>query len=454
MFTGQDERDSYNLIGRISPGGVGEPPVIGDLEMLRAYYKNPWMRAVTHRISYAVGSTEWQLYTVKQGGKTVRARDVQRATTYKTRQKLLAGYKAAGELVPITDHPFIEAIDNPNPFMVGLTMRRLDCLYKDLLGESFLLKERNAVGMISGFWPIPPNWIRLTPTPTRPSYMVGFRGWQGEIPDTEIVWTTDANPENPYGRGRGFGTALEYDIDIEQYSARTMAAKFYNGAVPPLIVTVEGAAAPELQRIQQDWQNQHQGFWRAFKTHFVNRKIDVKETNQSFADLGVVQLRQSERDTFLQVFGVPPEVCGVVTNSNRATIEAATYIMALLVTVPRLETYRAEWQARILPEYDERLILDYVSPVTENDDYILEVMKASPWAFLVDDWRIKANFGPLGDKGEGATLMIPALMNPTDPSEMPTATANQPATQPAAGKEPDWQARALAARAGSRPKAA
>ncbi len=284
--------------------------------------------------------------------------------------------------------------------------------------------------------------------------MVGFRGWQGEIPDTEIVWTTDANPENPYGRGRGFGTALEYDIDIEQYSARTMAAKFYNGAVPPLIVTVEGAAAPELQRIQQDWQNQHQGFWRAFRTHFSNRKIEFKEMTQSFADLDVVKLRQAERDTFLQVYGVPPEVCGVVTNSNRATIEAATYIMALLVTVPRLEAYRAEWQARILPEYDERLILDYVSPVTENDDYILEVMKASPWAFLVDDWRIKANFGPLGDKGEGATLMIPALMNPTDPSEMPTATANQPATQPAAGKEPDWQARALAARAGSRPKAA
>lgn len=441
------ERDTWNLMARIAPGGVGEPPYIGDLEMLRAYYRDPWMRAVTHRIAHQFAAQDWKLYATRNvsSGKYFRAKEVQRSGTYKARQEMLQHYKAAGELREITDHPFLTALADPNPFMSGLTMRMLTCLYRDLIGETFLLKERMG-GILTGFWPIPPHWIRVTPTPQRPSYMVGYRGWQDDIPETEIIWTTDANPENPYGRGRGFGTALSYDIDINQYSNKHIAQWFYNGARPEMAITMEGLSQDEILRVRQDWQNQHQGFWRAFKTHFTNHKMDIQQINQSFSDLGVVELRKAERDIFLQVYGVPPEICGVIENSNRATIEAAVFIFALLVLVPRLEDFRADWQMRILPEYDDRLILDYVSPVSENDDYVLQVMQASPWAFMIDDWRLKAKFGPLQPNGAGATLMVPSLMIPTDPTQLPTETQTQPPTVPAAPKF--WEERARKAKGG------
>ena len=51
------------------------------------------------------------------------------------------------------------------------------------------------------------------------------------------------------------------------------------------------------------------------------------------------ELRSFERDAIIQTFNVPPELVGVIENSNRATIEAALTIMAIQVIVPRLEDH-------------------------------------------------------------------------------------------------------------------
>jgi hypothetical protein len=188
---------------------------------------------------------------------------------------------------------------------------------------------------------------------------------------------------------------------------------FYNSARPDLIVTVEGARDPELRAAEQRWLDRHQGFFRAFKPYFVSRKITVDEIGQTFRDMQFTQLRQHERDTIIQVFGVPPEILGVLESSNRATIDAADYLFSKHVLVPRLELIRETVQERLAPMFDDRLVVEYENPVQEDKAHQLEAAKAQPAALLVNEWREMAGLEALPGR-QGKVHLMPVGLFPVD----------------------------------------
>src|SRR5574341_2326552 len=71
--------------------------------------------------------------------------------------------------------------------LVGMMIRKLIRIYIELVGEAFLMLERDGLGVPVAWWPLPPNWIANTPTPTRQTYQMNYRGWHQELPATEIV---------------------------------------------------------------------------------------------------------------------------------------------------------------------------------------------------------------------------------------------------------------------------
>ena len=73
------------------------------------------------------------------------------------------------------------------------------------------------MGAPIAFWPIPPSWVISTATPTNPFYRISFRGFQTEIPDTEIYWISEPNPANPFGRGSGMTQAVSDELDTDEY---------------------------------------------------------------------------------------------------------------------------------------------------------------------------------------------------------------------------------------------
>ena len=123
-----------------------------------------------------------------------------------------------------------------------------------------------------------------------------------------------------------------------------------------------------------------------------------------------VQLRQFERDAIMQHYGVPPEILGVLTNSNRATIDSADYFMSRYVVDPRLEFQRGVLQERFVPEYDDRLIVEYVSAVQEDKAHHLEVAKGAPWSLTANEWRKMSGHGPLDDESAGLLHAVPSTV--------------------------------------------
>jgi hypothetical protein len=124
------------------------------------------------------------------------------------------------ELDEITDHPFLDLLTKGNGYHTGVSLRRIESMHMDLVGEAFFLKSRNGLGAPTALWPIPPTWVQSTPTPARPSFQMSYRGWNDAIPASEVLWMCDPNPANPYGRGVGLGQAVSDEAETDEYAAK------------------------------------------------------------------------------------------------------------------------------------------------------------------------------------------------------------------------------------------
>lgn len=443
IFSEESLQQTHGLLGGIYPGASGEPPARGDMNVLDAYNEMPWLRAVSQRVATAVAAaaTDWRLYAPKS--RQVRdIRKFQRCSDKSVRRLMIK--EADADLQPIDDHILLNALNGANSYMVGQALFKTTQIHLDLVGEAFWLKERNGVGAPVAFWPLPSNWVQATPTPSNQAYRVSFRGWQGQIPDTEILWMAEPDPTNPYGRGSGMGRALGDELETDEYAAKHTRQLFFNRARPDLLVWPKnngphdpGLGHDQVRRLEERWLDGHQGFWRAFKPFFVGREIGVHEVNQNLRELQMVELRQQQRDMVVQMFGIPPEMLGILNNSNRATIEAADYLFSRWVVQPRLEFLRSQLQERLVPDYDDRLLIDYVSPVAEDREFMLKAAQSAPYAMTVDEWRTLQGQEPLPDE-LGQTHLIPNnLVSARTPYVDPAPVPATPAQAPIEGPEID-----------------
>lgn len=436
IFNEDSARQAHGMLGGIFSGSAGDPPYRGAANILKAYSTMPWLRAVAQRVATSVSAstTQWKLYAPTSGRRR-DVRSIQRSADSKSRRQMIQKDDSVTE---VESHILLDALNKANSYMVGQSLFKLTQLHLDLVGESFWIKERNGFGAPVEFWPVPPDWIQATPTPSERSYEVSFGGWQGKIPETEVLWMTDLDPSNPYSRGSGMARSLSDELETDEYAAKHTRQLFFNRARPDMIIWPKqqgahdiGLQQDQVRRLEERWLDGHQGFWRAFKPFFVGREIAVHEVNQSLQELQLVELRKHERDTIVQVFGIPPELLGILNNSNRSTIESADYLFSRWVVTPRLEFLRSQLQERLIPEYDERLVLDFVSPVEEDRAHMLEAAKAAPWAMKVDEWRTLQGQETLRDEA-GQVHMMPMDLIPVRSPSVPPAPV--PAT--VAGETP------------------
>ena len=388
------QREAQLVLNRIYPGQQGDPPERGAAGILESYSHMPWVRACAGKVAGSMAAVEWRLYVTRKGKganrKAYRDRSLQRAGSVR-RKGLLTERANMDELDEITDHPFLDLLTRGNGYHTGVAMRRIESIHMDLVGESFLLKSRNGLGATTALWPIPPTWIQATPTPQFPYFRPSYRGWTEPIPASEVLWMCDPHPANPYGRGVGLGQAVSDEAEIDEYAAKFSRQVFFNHAQPDFLVFPKGERAEmqpaETKRLENDWINRLQGYWRSSRPYFLNREVGVYEFQKNMKDLMLTEIRNQERDIILQVWGLPPEKLGITESSNRSTIDGSELIYAKDVLVPRLEFRRAIFQELLIPEYDDRLIVDYVTPIMEDKEFALKVATAAPWAMDGNEWR-------------------------------------------------------------------
>jgi phage portal protein BeeE len=387
-------------------GNIVNPPTKGTKELIRMYKRSPRFRAVVSKISSFFASIPIEAGYIKQGNKKREATyrpDIKRAD-YGRRTKLIEMAKQ------IENHPLIEMLEFGNEFFDGYQVRELWNTYMDIKGECFWGMNINGHKQPISIWPVPPHWIQKVPSKEYPYYETSYGN--RSIHEDEMLWFKTLDPENPYSRGTGLGESLGDELDSDEYAAKLIKSAFYNRGRPESIISLEGAKPDTVREAEDRWDAKTRGFNKYGRPFFTGTKIDYKKLQQTFEELQMLGLRDSYRDIIMNVYGMPPEMLGIIENSNRATINSAAYIMMKFIIVPRMERYIRALTRQLVPLYDKRIILNYENPVPEDQEHKLNVMKAAPYHFTQNQWLETAGFESRGDAGE--IYMVPLNIIPTE----------------------------------------
>lgn len=423
-------------------GEIGPVPRRGTYELLRAYSELPWLRAISHKIASEVASTTWVLFA---GGRTTQAgrrefyRDrVAQRSFGNARRRRLSTMKQRNELVEIEDHPLLDLLDDGNPALPGVSSVQIIQTHYDIVGEFFMMKERDGLGGPDSLWPLPPHWITNKILPgAQDFFRINHRAFQKEVPRDDMVYGVDPDPSMPYGRGTGVARALNDELATDENAAKYTNAFFNNNARPDYIATLKNAGEEQAKEFSRLLNERHRGVFRAFRALVTSQELTLEKLGFNMRELQFEALRKLERDICIQVWGMPPELLGIIENSNRATIQSAEFLMAKHVLVPRLEFLRAVIQQQLVWEFDDRLIVDYVSPVDEDREFTLKVMEAAPYSFRLDEWRELADHDELDD-GLGDVFALPFNLIFADaPSDLSSGGSDDP---PAEEPPPEGEA--------------
>jgi hypothetical protein len=415
-------------------------PRRGTRELLQLYRESPWLRAIVGKIARAVAEVDWLIYAKPAPGTSLDQKYLPLGRTAdkspETRSAYIQRALDTSELKRIPMHPLLELLarGTGNPRLSGFGVFAVTQEHLDLVGEAYWLVEKGVLGEPVALWPLPPAWVSMMPSEEEPYYQISAPGGVlVRVPMTMVVPFIDPDPENPYGRGTGTAHALSDEIQVDEYAAGHMKSFFLNRARPDLIISGQFINPKDAERLETQWKADHQGFFKAYKPIFFSQKIDVTQLNQDFASMQMVQVRKAERDTFINVFGIPPEKIGVIGESKRSTIAASDFFWTKDIVTPRLEAFRRAMQEVLVPMFDDRILLEYETPIVQDDEFKWKVMNTAPWAFRLNEWRkfgAEKSMGPAGD-----VLVMPKAVSVVD-AQQDVKKLDKPEAPPPAPNAP------------------
>lgn len=393
FFGGDNAKSAGGLLAGVMQGPTAARR--GTRELLDAYRTDGWLHSIVWRIGTAVAGVQLQLFRDK-----TRAG----APAQKILGKSSIGYRPK-EGVEVLAHPLLDLIRNPSPLFTPSTFWCLVSAFLDVKGECFLVIERGTNGLPKELWVVPPHWCTELPRTNFPSYRFSQGTWIRSIPESDVIYLRHPDLLDPYKRGVGTAETIADEIDIDEFAAEHLKSWFFNRALPDIFLSVEGVSSEsEAVRYENKLRAKHGGVGKAFQVHVTSGKVDLKQVGHTFREQQLPEIRQQTRDTRLQVFGVPPEIAGIIENSNRATIDAAEVIFTRYVIAPRaffIADHLTHW-ARV--EYaDPSLCLGFESPVPEDREFTLKVMTAQPDLFSKNEWRELAGRQPREEFGDDLT---------------------------------------------------
>ena len=306
--------------------------------------------------------------------------------------------KMGVEAVPLPDHEFYALMDNPSamfPELDGYAVKYVTVVLVELLGEAFWVKVRGASDKIEEILVFPPAWCISTPTKANPSFMFQPFGTTAghviTVGPKDVVWFKQPDITDPFGRGRGRTEAVGGELDSDEMAEKWQKNFYYNDATPPLWINVPGAQTSDLERLRDTWGQRLGGWLNARKPAFTNSDgVQVQKLADTPKEMDFVESRRYLRDEFLHHYAIPPEMFGILENSNRSTIDAAYYLFSKNVIAKRKGFYeRAITRQLIAPDYDNRLEARFQFDIPEDESFKLQKVNEglARGALTRADWK-------------------------------------------------------------------
>jgi HK97 family phage portal protein len=357
--------------------------------------------------------------------------------------------KKNGEREEIFEHELLDLLDAPNMAHTGEQLRHLHFTYMNFVGESYIYMRRGDTEFIpaKGKLPyaldiFPAHQVQFKLGETYTSSTVRYA--QNAYPLMSFIRDLNPDPEKPYF-GRSIVRAAATTIDTDNQMKQWNRGIFANNARPGLIFSTNEVLSDEVyERWKKQFVDEHTGTDNAHKPLLIEGG-DAKPYMLNPQDLDFMNSRKFSMDEILAMWRVSPGVLGMLQNANRANLDAAFYIHALINVVPRVRQFVKQLNATLVKVYDPLMELDFDNPVPEDVEAKLNAAKfgVNAW-WTIDEVRAMYGDKPLPDQlgeqmiviGKGA-VSLESVLNPEEPATDPV---DPPKDEP---KEDDTKDKAL-----------
>lgn len=395
------------------------------------YRQSGTLRGPIDRIVNMVAQLGLQTYRVKRAsGPTAKAKGQEVRRAIKANKGARDEHMKRGEIEAV-DHPALALLQRPQ-VPVGrlgpLTQQTLiEVLVADLLlyGEFFVWNIGTGLGSMRAptqLEPIPAPWVRASG---------GRRGstWEVEGPEDlrmagltaeQLAWVRHPDPSDPHARATGIAMTLADELDTDESAAQYANALFRNGGVPGVVVSLEGGppeakhastatSVTAAKRFEEDFRQRFGAVRKAGGIYVHDGAIDIKQTSYSPVDLNTIEMRREIFAKVLQILGMPPELMGVLDNSNRATITVSREIAAEVIVAPIVSMLESWLNDLLLPLFDptDDVFFAFESPMPDDIERKDKLRTVAPWAPTLDEWREEMGLPVMADERAGKSHALP-----------------------------------------------
>ena len=348
----------------------------------------------------------------------------------------------------IENHEIYNLLENPCPAdreLTGWTIRYFVFACYTLVGEAYLLKVRDKGGKVIGLQPVAPSWVVTTPTINQKYWEIYPFGAAGGnsivVPVEDVISFKDIDLNDPYGRGRGAAETIGDEIQSDEYASKYAKNLFFNDATPSAIIYAPQGTKETADQIKQSWLQKMAGYRHAKEPMVLTGEgSKFEKISQSPTELDFVESRKFLRDAALQQFHIPPEIMGILENSNRSTIDSAFYLLNKNVLSDYLRMFERVINSQLLYEdfdKERRFVLHHENTVEEDIEQKLRIANdgLSRGVLTVNDWREALGYekdekgGDVYLRGFGQ-VEVPFNSEPIElPEENPSETVNLPSNE-------------------------
>lgn len=342
------------------------------------------------------------------------------------------GEKNQTELEEITEHPFLELMQNVNPHFNKFELKSLTSIFLDITGNAYWWVIRDNLGVPRLIWNLPAQWIKIIPN--KNNFIDGFvmtvPGKGEKIPfDAEdiIHFKFPSVFDVHYGCPPMYGAA--YDIDLNKQFKTFGINYLLNNAQPSGVLVADDALNKEQRdRLQLAWKMRHQGTNNAGKIAILEAGLKYQKIGSGIGEMKFDGVNKGIRDGILAAFGVPASKLGLVEDVNRANADANDYTYQKETISPRLSLIEEKLNEKMMPWYDPALVVKFDNPVPEDKEFRLK-QKAEHIKMgyaAIDEERQEDGLDPL-NLPETAVPLIPFNV-------VPAGSATVAGTEPEQGK--------------------
>lgn len=232
-----------------------------------------------------------------------------------------------GSLKPIRNHPLLDLLRHPNPFMSEYEYWWHITTNLSICGHSFFWKERNNINKPRALWPLRPD--RMSPI-----YGTSIKdlllGWEysldGDIyfvPKEDIVHYHYSDPGGETGglvEGYGPLQILAREIDTDNEATGFIWSMIKNYAIPGVVIRVKtpGLTLDQAELLKQKFKSKYGNIHRG-EPAVVDGDSEIVPVAHTMKDMEFPDLRSVQESRVAAVLGVPAILVGLKVGLDRST---------------------------------------------------------------------------------------------------------------------------------------